>query len=139
MYDVKNIAFPERSPHFLHVQQHNQAHIKPQTERLHGPIPQPPIFQFVHAPAPHSMTSPFSNKSKFSDARGSCTLSGIAICEAERLFKKDYYKLFDAQLFIKDDPVNGDGTLAALRFYDETKSQPSPSTRAYFITASVSC
>ncbi|KAF6741499.1 hypothetical protein DFP72DRAFT_943621 [Ephemerocybe angulata] len=84
-------------------------------------------FQASSSPSTHS-----------SQPRGTCLLTGIAICENERVFKKEYCKLYDAQLFVPGDATYGDGVLAVLRYYDEARSTPDASaTRAFFVTASI--
>ncbi|TEB33579.1 hypothetical protein FA13DRAFT_1708345 [Coprinellus micaceus] len=84
---------------------------------------------------PFSTSKPSSNSQQ---SRGSCVLSGIAVCENERYFnEKQFYKLFDAQLFVRDE-VAGDGLLASLKYYDPTRAEPDSSiVRAFFVAVSV--
>ncbi|TEB27695.1 hypothetical protein FA13DRAFT_1712411 [Coprinellus micaceus] len=88
--------------------------------------------------SPASSTFFSSSVRRGQQSKGTCVLSAITVCESERYFnEKQFYKLFDAQIYVRDQAV-GDGLLTALKYYDSARSLPDgEAVKAFFVTVSV--
>ncbi|TEB33584.1 hypothetical protein FA13DRAFT_1789994 [Coprinellus micaceus] len=92
----------------------------------------------MSSPSPFVSSSTPKQSGREQQCKGTCVLSGIAVCENEHYFnEKQFYKLYDGQIFVRDEAA-GDGLLVALKHYDATRAIPDgDAVHAFFVAASV--